>query len=533
MSAAARSRRARTWLWGLLAGFAALSVFGLLHHEPWRDEAQAWLIARDCPDLACVLQTAGYEGHPVLWHLVLRPLARVGLPFSSAKLVHLLIVLAAVFLFLRNAPLARHQKALFVCGYFVAYEYTLLVRNYALCVLAFFAIASSHPDRFRKPVRYALLLALLANTALYGLVVALVLAAVYALDLRRSAPAIRRGRLAAAAALVAAGCTLCAWQLWPPADVLPPTAHTGQIKDSLFNFSLSQGHFSVVSKALVGAFLPVPLDGPHFWNTRMAYAPLQDAGWLEGFPAWMRWAWGTLIVCPALVSVAMIARRTVPVLGYLASSLALLSVFFLVYEGGARHHGFIFMLFVFWWWVGGGYGENRWARTPWARRWLGDKACGRLMTGFLLVQAAAAAAAYTHEVRYEFSSGRSAAVFLETEGLLNDRTLIAAYPSKIAGPVLAHVGQDHPTVYMVEYRRRGSYMIWNTEYMWNQILPPATVVERVDRAAAGGDYDRVILITNSVTAGRVHDERYRLIASFNTTVERQESLCIYERRPAR
>jgi hypothetical protein len=76
-------------------------------------------------------------------------------------------------------------------------------------------------------------------------------------------------------------------------------------------------------------------------------------------------------------------------------------------------------------------------------------------------------------------------------------------------------------------------MIWNSEYMWSQVLPEATVAERVDRAAAGGDYDRVILISNTVTADRVHDERYRLIASFNTTVERQESLCIYERRPVR
>ncbi|MCU0563807.1 MAG: hypothetical protein MUE48_07685 [Desulfobacterales bacterium] len=527
------SRLSHPWLWGLLAGFAALSVFGLLHHEPWRDEAQAWLIARDCPDLACVLRTAGYEGHPVLWHLVLRPLARVGLPFSSAKLVHLLIVLAAVFLFLRNAPLPRHQKVLFICGYFVAYEYTLLVRNYAMGFLVLFAVASIHPERFRRPLAYAALLALMANTALYGLVIALVLAAVYLLELRAAVPGPRRGRLAAAAALAAAGFALCLWQLWPPADVLPPAAHTGQIKTSLFNLSLSQGHFSVVSKSLVGAFLPVPLWEVQYWNTRLAYAPLQDGGFLEGASPWLRWAWGTLIVCPALVSVAMIARRTVPVLGYLASSLALLSVFFLVYEGGARHHGFIFMVFVFWWWVGGGYGENRWSRTPWARRWLGDKACGRLMTGFLLVQAAAAAAAYTHDVRYEFSSGRSAAAFLETEGLLNERTLIAAYPSKIAGPVLAHVGQDHPTVYMVEYRRRGSYMIWNSEYMWSQVLPEATVAERVDRAAAGGDYDRVILISNTVTAGRVHDERYRLIASFNTTVERQESLCIYERSPLR
>jgi hypothetical protein len=533
MPATARCCRARPWLWGLLAGFAALSIFGLLHHEPWRDEAQAWLIARDCPDLASLLRVAGYEGHPSLWPLLLRPLARAGLPFSSAALVHLLIALAAVFLFLRNAPLARHQKALFVCGYYVAFEYNLIVRNYALCFLTLFALASIYPARFRRPMAFAALLALLANTALYGLVVAVVLAGVYALDLHRLAPAVSRRRLAAAGMLAAAGFVFCVWQLWPPADIMPPTSHSGKIKDSLFDFSLARTQFTAVSRALVGAFLPLPVEGPHFWNTRLAHAPLQTAGLLEGFPAWLRWAWGALTVCPAIVSVALLSRRTVPVLGYLAASLALLSLFFLIHGGFLRHNGFIFMLFVFWWWVGEAYGENRWSRTSWARRWLGDRARGWLLTGFLVVQAAAAAAAFYNDVRYEFSSGRSAAAFLESEGLLDDRTLIACYPSKIAGPVLAYTGRRYPAVYMVEYRRSGSFMVWNSEYMWNQVLPLATVLERVDQAAAGGDYDRVILITNTETADRAHDARYRLIASFNTTVDQQESLCVYERRAAR
>jgi hypothetical protein len=524
------SRRA---LWGLLAAFAALSVFGQLQHEPWRDEAQAWLIARDCPDLGCVLRMAGYEGHPILWHLLLRPLARAGLPFTSAAVLHGVIVLAGAYLFLRNAPFPIHQKVLFLCGYFTAYEYNLLVRSYSLSVLALLAVASAYPARFTRPMAYAAIVALLANTALFGLIISLVLAAIWALELHRGPrPAAARGRLAGAALLAAAAFALCAVQLRPHPDVLPPTAHSGQIKNSVINLSWSQGHFSVVPRSLVGAFLPVPLSGgPHFWNTRLAYAPLQDGGFLEGLAPVLRWGWGTLIVCPALLSVAALSRRTVPVLAYLSTSLALLGVFFLIYEGGARHHGFIFLLFVFWAWVGREYAENRWSRTRFARRRLNDRNGSRLLTAMLVVQAAAAAAAYAHEVRYEFSAGRSAAAFLEAQGLWDERTLIAAYPSKIAGSILLHVRHPaHATVHMVEYRRPGSYMVWNSEYMWNQTLPPAEVMARVEQAASGGDYDRVVLVTNSLTAPAAPNDRYRLIASFDETVERQESFRIYERR---
>ena len=121
------------------------------------------------------------------------------------------------------------------------------------------------------------------------------------------------------------------------------------------------------------------------------------------------------------------------------------------------------------------------------------------------------------------------ATFLREEGLLNDRVLISTYPSKTACAILVHVETPHPAAYMVEYQRPGSYMVWNWEYMFNQTLSASTVTERIDKAAAGQDYERVILITNSTIAVEGFQERYRLIASFNETVEREESFCIYER----
>jgi hypothetical protein len=47
--------------------FFLLSLNTILHHEMWRDELQAWLIARDSDSIAQLFfQNLRYEGHPGL-----------------------------------------------------------------------------------------------------------------------------------------------------------------------------------------------------------------------------------------------------------------------------------------------------------------------------------------------------------------------------------------------------------------------------------------------------------------------------------
>ena len=49
--------------------YAILLAVVLWKHEPWADEAQAWLIARDCSGVELLFQRLRYEGHPGLWYL--------------------------------------------------------------------------------------------------------------------------------------------------------------------------------------------------------------------------------------------------------------------------------------------------------------------------------------------------------------------------------------------------------------------------------------------------------------------------------
>ena len=59
--------------------YLALTFIGAARHEIWYDEAQAWNIAK-YNDISGIIDFMKYEGHPPLWHFVLYPFAKAGLP---------------------------------------------------------------------------------------------------------------------------------------------------------------------------------------------------------------------------------------------------------------------------------------------------------------------------------------------------------------------------------------------------------------------------------------------------------------------
>ena len=106
----------------LTAAFLVVGGTGAIYHEMWRDEIQAWLLARDSTGPIDLLSHMKYEGHPPLWHLLLMPLTWITHAPESMQVVHLLIAATTVFLFARYSPFTPLQKILFSFGYFVLYE---------------------------------------------------------------------------------------------------------------------------------------------------------------------------------------------------------------------------------------------------------------------------------------------------------------------------------------------------------------------------------------------------------------------------
>src|SRR6186713_2793474 len=121
------------------AGFFVIALIGMLSHEMWRDEHQAWLVARDANSLPQLLANMNYEGNPALWQFFLFLITRVTHDPIYMQAFHLLVATSFIFIFNRYAPLSNLHKILFSFGYFAIYEYAVISRSYSLGILLMFA----------------------------------------------------------------------------------------------------------------------------------------------------------------------------------------------------------------------------------------------------------------------------------------------------------------------------------------------------------------------------------------------------------
>lgn len=153
--------------------YAAAHLGMALVHEPFFDEAEAWQIARCVSLRTLFLETTHYEGHPPLWHLILMPFAKAGVPYElSLTLVSLLFTGTAVLLILRYAPFPRLVRLLLPFTYFFFYQYGVISRVYCVMMLAFVLLAMAYRRRNERPGRYVAVLILMCVTLAYGLVIA-------------------------------------------------------------------------------------------------------------------------------------------------------------------------------------------------------------------------------------------------------------------------------------------------------------------------------------------------------------------------
>jgi hypothetical protein len=510
----------------IISAYAALSLFSLCHHEPYRDEAQAWLIVRSCPDLKTLFHQMGYEGTPGLWHLLLLPLARLGLPFITASLLNYMVMLSVVILLVTYAPFSVFHKALLVFGYFFSYEYSVFARSYSLTVLLLFLIATFYRDRFSRPILQAFLLLLLANTNLHGLVMAFVLFCLILVEMlfinKRHLSDISISWLS----ITLTGFAVSVMQLWPPNDVLPPRVHQGGIP-SLLSTQLTYDHLIVISKALTGAFLPIPSPELNFWNSHLVYLPIDYLRDFNSTPNLRSILYSLSLLLPAGLSVGLLARKSFPLLLYSSLSLGLISIFFLIYQAGVRHQGLIYIVFIFCLWVSSHYTEEGFKKFPLTVKAFDSKNHHRYLTLLLSFQLIATPVACFVDWKYDFSSGKRAAHFLKESIPPAENVLIATYQSSEACAILPYLKPPFDKFYFLEYQDECHFMTWNRLFWKNRSLSAGDILNRIEARASGTRYDSVFFISNrKITPSRFRNY-FELVASFDNTIEQIESFYIY------
>jgi hypothetical protein len=151
-------------------------------HEPWADEAQAWLIARDSNVFDLLFKSIRYEGTPGLWYLILMLPSR-HLPYYFINIISGLIAVIGIYIFLRYSPFPKIVKILFPFSYFIFYQYAVVARNYVLLPILLFLIAKTYKDKTNKIYLFTLYVCLLANVSAHGFLIAISIMFIHLIDL--------------------------------------------------------------------------------------------------------------------------------------------------------------------------------------------------------------------------------------------------------------------------------------------------------------------------------------------------------------
>lgn len=170
----------RTPNWAKIAFFllflSVYSWFKFTYHELWKDEWQAWLMARDM-SWKQLLGSLYYEGHPALWYVYLKGWTGLGAAVGwsdvfSLQSAHTLVAAAAYAVLLFRMRLPLWLKIAVLLGYYPLFEYGLVSRGYAFVMLFAFLLAAALEQPRKNTWLTAVWLFLLCQTEVYGVLMA-------------------------------------------------------------------------------------------------------------------------------------------------------------------------------------------------------------------------------------------------------------------------------------------------------------------------------------------------------------------------
>ena len=237
--------------------YALLVAIGAAHHEPWADEAQAWLVASDNSWLELQWKYLRHEGSPGLWHTILYLPAHLGLPYeTSIASVAAVVAIAGVALFLWHSPLPSWLNALVPFTFFVLYQYAVVARSYCLFLVLLGLAALFLKTWSTRPLRLSIVLVLLSHVSVHGALLSLAFIAQVSADMfagRREYRSWAAGRGAAAVALFALNGFVLLLLMQRPPDL----AFAAIASETLGEGLTAGAHYA--GMAFAGHALPLPV----------------------------------------------------------------------------------------------------------------------------------------------------------------------------------------------------------------------------------------------------------------------------------
>ncbi len=409
----------------LMIPFLLLFYIQIAHHQPWRDEENAWGVVCNARSLAGVVSGFHHDGHPGLWYFWLYPFSRLSHSIAMLKVAESVIATGSYLMLGLTTPLRRSEQVLLYLSSYVFFEYTVMLRMYGMILL--FTLLYLY-GRTRHPQRMLLntfWLGLIANADTMGFILSGALLVEYLLDrlrtMRRQGT-IRPAVLAGPAILYGAMLGLAMLALRPAPDMSWRT--TGHISDKILNAS---SFARAVLSWLVLPFFPIDTHFPRPWWNVLATVH---------FPPY-------LLLLPVTVAcLYLLTRHHLPLqLLLLLTAVGGILFSFFVYTGSLRHFGILFLAFLV---------------AVWLLRFRGEPVSRGAYLLFALSALGGLATAYG-QWSHPFADDQDAALWLRTHGL-GQAALIGMPDTHVIG--LAE--QLQRPMYQLDCRCTDTYLLWST-----------------------------------------------------------------------
>ena len=156
--------------------YIAIIAIVMCFHEPWFDEAQSWLIARDSSLTDIISVRPHYEGHPPFWNLLLAIAAKNSVPYEfGIKGIQLVCAsLLGAWLIFKSPFKSASSLATFLIPftYFACFQYGVTSRPYALLCLSLLVAAhywNSADSKTSSAWKLAISLMFMCLLSVYGI----------------------------------------------------------------------------------------------------------------------------------------------------------------------------------------------------------------------------------------------------------------------------------------------------------------------------------------------------------------------------
>jgi len=325
--------RARPFALVLFIAWLAIEIAMAQGHALFRDEVRALSLAMQS-DTIFGTATGVRDGHPPLWHILLRAAYEVTGRYEVVTFVSLACAGAALALLLFRSPFAWPILALIAASRFALFDYSAAARNYGISMLAMFAFATLYEKHRQRGIVLGIVLFLLAISNVHSVILVGGFLLLWAIDSWRSeglklTPATKTFALNAGIAL--AGIAACAASIYPPRHDAAMITWDHGIDPTL------------ILKALA-------FPGPRFGETVLS--PIAELTSAIGLGAIDGENYLVAVLVSALLYAATLGLARTP--GALASAIAALCgfsvLFVLVYGGNYRHEALwlVFLISLYW-----------------------------------------------------------------------------------------------------------------------------------------------------------------------------------------